>query len=352
VDNVMLALTAGAPEVDQAMVAIGPVPEVSLRAQAVVRVVPNERESKAPMNAISSHLWREFKAFDVIHIHQSLTDFGAYACCAAASLGKTIVLTDLGGGSNAVMLQGGLAMADGIVSISKYAHAMIASAVKSRSLIISGPVDTQKFVPAQVMQTSPAAICVSRIMPHKGIDRLIRALPVGLKLRVVGRVYHDEYRSMLGTLAHGKDVEFIHDASDEDLLDLYQKSTVFLQGSCIADVYGNLQPKTELMGLTTLEAMSCGLPVIVSADGGSLPELVTDPKFGYVFSTTEELDSVLRQHMAGLWPAVGAARAARAHVVSAAGLTEYGKRLGAFYRDVHAQRQTYQGKAVAYSGAQ
>lgn len=348
----MLALSAGAPEIHQAMVALGPAPEVSLRAQSLVRVVPNERESKSPMDAISSHLWREFEAFDVVHIHQSLTDFGAYACCTAASLGKTIVLTDLGGGSNPIMLQGGLAMADGILSISKYAHGMIASAVTSRSLIISGPVDTEKFVPGQVMPTSPAAICVSRIMPHKGIDRLIRALPQGLKLRVVGRVYHDEYRSMLSELAHGKDVEFIHDASDDDLLGFYQKSTIFLQGSCLTDVYGNVQPKTELMGLTTLEAMSCGLPVVVSADGGSLPELVTDAKFGFVFSTTEELNSVLRRHMAGFWPAASAARAARAHVVSTAGLKEYGKRLGAFYHDVHAQRQTYQGKAVAHSSTQ
>ncbi len=353
VDNVRLALSAGAPEIEQAMVAIGEEPEVSLRGQSLVRVLPNQRGLRTPMDAVSSYLWREFENFDVVHVHQSLTDFGAYACCVAASLGKTVVLTDLGGGASPIMLQGGLAMADGIVSISRYAHAMIASSVRSDSLIISGPIDTDKFVPAATKPANPSAICVSRIMPHKGIDRLIKALPAGLKLKVVGRVYHDAYRAFLGELARGKDVEFIHDAQDDDLLGLYQSSSVFLQASCITDVYGSVQLKTELMGLTTLEAMSCGLPVVVSSDGGSLPELVTDAQFGAVFTNQDELQSLLTRHMAGFWPVTTASSAARAHVIQAAGLVGYGQRLGTFYAKVHAQKiKSLQGKSVAHSYSQ
>lgn len=349
VDNVMLSLSAGAPWIEQAMVAIGAEPSLAMRGSAMVRILPNERVSQAPMDALSSRLWTEFERFDVVHVHQSLTDFGAYACCAAASLGKTVVLTDLGGGSNPVMVQGGLAMADGIVSISSYAHSMISSGVRSPSAIMTGPVDTDAFRPAVNKPERPAAICVSRIMPHKGIDRIIRALPLGLKLRVVGRVYHEAYRTLLGELAVGKDVEFIHDASDDSLLGLYQQSTLFVQGSCIRDVYGSVAPKTELMGLTTLEAMACGLPVIVSADGGSLPELVTDPVFGRVFSTHEELEFLLRKHQAGLWPAGDVGKAARAHVIDASGLVEYGRRLAGFYAAVHTRRL---GGALAYSDSE
>lgn len=338
VDNVMLALAAGAPWVEQAMVTIGAEPGLAMRGPALVRILANERGSQAPMDAVSSKLWGEFAAFDLIHVHQSLTDFGAYACCIAASLGKTVVLTDLGGGANPVMLQGGLGMADGIVSISAYAHAMIAAVVRSPALVIVGPVDTAAFRPADQPPAEPAAICVSRIMPHKGIDRILRALPEGLKLRVVGRVYDAAYRALLGELAAGRDVEFIHDAADAALLGLYQRSSLFLQASCIRDVYGNLAPKTELMGLTTLEAMACGLPVIVSADGGSLPELVTDPAFGQVFATEAELATLLRRHQAGLWPAPEAGRAARAHAVEACGLAGYGRRLAGFYAEVHARR--------------
>ena len=118
-----------------------------------------------------------------------------------------------------------------------------------------------------------------------------------------------------------------------------RNSTCFVQASCTEDVYGNIAPKTELMGLTTIEAMSCGLPVIVSADGGSLPELVTNPRFGAVFKDEAELGTLLRRHQAGLWPSTGASAAARAHVVSAYGLAAYGRRLADFYVAVHAHRQ-------------
>jgi glycosyltransferase involved in cell wall biosynthesis len=338
VDNVMRAISVGAPWIDQTMVAIGAEPSLALRGKFAVRVLANERESRAPMDAISSRLWDEFASFDVIHIHQTLTDFGAYACCIAASLRKTIVVTDLGGGNNPVMVNGGLALADGVLSISNYAHARIASDVRSHSLVIIGPIDTDAFHPADRPPPDPAAICVGRIMPHKGIDRLIRALPTGLKLRVVGRVYHEPYRRVLGELAAGKDVEFIHDAADQALTEYYHRSSLFLQASCTRDLYGNIAPNTELMGLTTLEAMACGLPVIVSADGGSLPELITDPAFGRVFATEAELENLLRQHQAGLWPVNNAANAARAHAIASYGLIGYGQRLAQFYADIHASR--------------
>jgi glycosyltransferase involved in cell wall biosynthesis len=292
------------------------------------------------MAAMSSQLWNEFDAFDIVHVHQSLTDFGAYACCAAASLGKTVLLTDLGGGKNPIMLQGGLAIGDGIVSISEYAHrAVAASCGDLPQLVLSGPVDTEAFRPSENPPNEPAAICVSRIMPHKGIDRIIRALPAGLKLRVVGRVYHEEYRALLGSLAVGKDVEFVHDVSDEELVSLYQQSTVFVQGSCNRDIYGSIVSKTELMGLTTLEAMACGLPVIVSRDGGSLPELVTDSRFGYVFSDEDDLSLRLKQHQAGEWPGSAARVSARVHATSTYGLAAFGRRLADFYAAVHRRRQ-------------
>jgi glycosyltransferase involved in cell wall biosynthesis len=178
-------------------------------------------------------------------------------------------------------------------------------------------------------------------MPHKGIDRIIRAIPADLKLRVVGRVYHEAYRTLLGELAVGKDVEFIHNASDTELVSLYQQSTLFAQASCSRDIYGNPVPKTELMGLTTLEAMSSGLAAIVSADGGSLPELVTDAAFGRVFGPLSELEDLLRLHQSGAWPEAGAGTWARAHVVTAHGLAAYGRRLAGFYAEMHARESEH-----------
>ena len=112
------------------------------------------------MNALSSRLWSEFDSFDVIHIHQSLTDFGAYASCVAASLGKTVVLTDSAAVRALIMLQGGLAMADGVVPISRYAHSFIAPLVRAPSAILIGPVNTDIFSPLQ-WQSVRQPLCVS-----------------------------------------------------------------------------------------------------------------------------------------------------------------------------------------------
>ena len=51
--------------------------------------------------------------------------------------------------------------------------------------------------------------------------------------------------------------------------------------SVYKDMYGKEQPYTELLGLTSLEAMACGVPVVVS-NAGSLPEIVTAGETGYI----------------------------------------------------------------------
>jgi glycosyltransferase involved in cell wall biosynthesis len=338
VDNVVHALSIGAPRLSQAILAIGQEEGLRARYPCILRVLRAESGQPRSMEALSPLIWDEIEPFDLIHVHQVLTDFGAYVCCAAASLGKTIVATDLGGGANPVMIAGGLGLVDGILSISNYAHSLIAASLRSPSIAFIGPIDTDFWTPAVDLPPQPAVICVSRILPHKGIDRILRTLPPGLKLRIVGRVYHDAYRSLLADLARGKDVEFIHDADDEAVRALYRRSSIFAQGSCFHDIYGNTTEKTELMGLTTLEAMSCGLPVTVSADGGSLPELVTDPAFGRVFHNETELASLFLRHRDGGWPEPPARQAARAHVIEVAGLEAYGRRLADFYARVHAAR--------------
>jgi glycosyltransferase involved in cell wall biosynthesis len=69
----------------------------------------------------------------------------------------------------------------------------------------------------------------------------------------------------------GSNVEFAGQVSDDDLVTRYRDS------SCVvAPAY------REDYGLTALEAMSFGKPVIVCADGGYLPHLVTDGLNGQV----------------------------------------------------------------------
>ena len=264
--NLASALAGAPPQgsCDQAIFALGDAEALFVHEGIAVRVLRNENPSFNAMDGISLQLWREVGSFDLLHVHQCLTVFGAYACVIARSLGKTLVVTDLGGGQNRVMTTGkGLALADGAVSISRYAHSLIVGEFAGPAEILVGPVDTEVFSPpAAPYHGPPRALCVSRILPHKGIHRVISALPPGIALSIVGRVYDDIYYSYLRTLAQGKDVTFIHDANDERLRALYHEATVFVQASTMVDHEGRLISKPELMGLSPLEALASGLPAM------------------------------------------------------------------------------------------
>jgi glycosyltransferase involved in cell wall biosynthesis len=289
------------------------------------------------MEALSAELWTALDGIDLVHIHQSLTFFGAVATAIVRSRGIACIGTDLGGGADRLMLAGhGLELLDGVLSISAFAKSLIDNAFSGPSVVMIGPIDTDIFAPAPGIERDPRLVlCVGRILPHKGIDRIIGALPPGLRLVVAGRVYHEPYHALLREMAAGKDVTFVHDADDAALLALYRRAGVLVQASTARDVYGTLIEKSELMGLTTLEAMACGLPVVVS-DTGSLPELVPDPRFGRVFADDAALAAILREVEAGIWPAAGAGAAARMHVVAEHGMAPIGVRLAGFYRAVHA----------------
>jgi glycosyltransferase involved in cell wall biosynthesis len=304
-----------------------------------VRVLRNESPLPGATEVFSAALWQELPGFDLVHVHQSLTVFGAYCLIVARSLGIPAVGTDLGGGENELLLRGrGIELLDGVVSISRFAHSLIDKFFSGPHAVLVGPVDTGKFSPADGVARDPRRVlCVSRIMPHKGIDRVVAALPPGLSLTVAGRVYHEPYYELLRRMAEGKDVRFVLEADDAALLELYRSSGLFVQASTARDIYGHTVVKSELMGLTTLEAMACGLPVAVS-DTASLPELVPDPRFGRVFSGEAELSAILRSVLSGEWPRPDAGALARAYVVETHGMDAIARGLAAFYRSILAAR--------------
>ena len=82
----------------------------------------------------------------------------------------------------------------------------------------------------------------------------------------VGRI---EYASL------DSNIEFVVDASSEELHDLYAGA-----GCAVAPAY------LEDYGLTAVEAMTYGLPLIVCSDGGGLPWFVEDGVTGFVVEPT------------------------------------------------------------------
>ncbi|MCK1807917.1 MULTISPECIES: glycosyltransferase family 4 protein [unclassified Micromonospora] len=130
----------------------------------------------------------------------------------------------------------------------------------------------------------PVVVCVSRLVPRKGQDMLIRALPEirrrvpGAALLVVGG---GPYRSTLEKLARQsgleRDVVFTGSVPSADLPAHYAAGDVYAM-PCRTR---NRGLDVEGLGIVYLEAGATGLPV-VAGDSGGAPDAVRDGETGYV----------------------------------------------------------------------
>jgi glycosyltransferase involved in cell wall biosynthesis len=136
-------------------------------------------------------------------------------------------------------------------------------------------------------------LAVSTVLPHKNYELLLRGyaqLPMEIRHRfeliIAGRQPSDRYFEHLQELASELDirenVRFLGEVSDETLLTLYARAEVFV-----------LPSKLETFGLTLIEAMASGTPVIAT-DSTCIPEitdeaaLLVDPSDPFELARTIE----------------------------------------------------------------
>ena len=130
----------------------------------------------------------------------------------------------------------------------------------------------------------PVIVCISRLVPRKGQDMLIRALPV-IRRRVPGAalllVSGGPYRKTLERLARDHDVErdvvFTGSVPWTELPAHYAAGDVYAM-PCRTRAAGL---DVEGLGIVYLEASATGLPV-VGGDSGGAPDAVREGETGYV----------------------------------------------------------------------
>jgi phosphatidylinositol alpha-1,6-mannosyltransferase len=128
-------------------------------------------------------------------------------------------------------------------------------------------------------------VCVSRLMPRKGQDSLIRALPrirersgqdVAL-LIVGGGPYRSDLEALVEQTGAGRDVVITGGVPWEELPAHYAAGDVFAM-PCRTRQRGW---DVEGLGIVYLEASATGLPV-VSGDSGGAPDAVREAETGFI----------------------------------------------------------------------
>ena len=122
----------------------------------------------------------------------------------------------------------------------------------------------------------PLVVCVSRLVPRKGQDVLIRAMRSIQRrvpeagLLIVGSGPYEATLRALAERAPTRSVTFVGEVSEEDLPRYYAVGDVFAM-PCRTRLAGL---EVEGWGNVFIEAAACGRPVVVGDSGGSREALV------------------------------------------------------------------------------
>ncbi|HEY1839242.1 MAG TPA: glycosyltransferase family 4 protein [Mycobacterium sp.] len=185
---------------------------------------------------------------------------------------------------------------DVVTFVSRYTRGRFASAFGPQARLEHLPpgVDTERFRPDPGSRAElraryglgqrPTVVCLSRLVPRKGQDMLIRALPA-IRQRVDGAAlviagggpYLDTLRGLAGRFGVSDHVTFTGGVPSADLPGYHAMADVFAM-PCRTRGAGL---DVEGLGIVFLEASSTGVPVIAGSSGGA-PETVRDNKTGIV----------------------------------------------------------------------
>jgi glycosyltransferase involved in cell wall biosynthesis len=144
---------------------------------------------------------------------------------------------------------------DQFVAISTEIQERIRTFYNRDSVILYPPVQTERFARVPASEVRDYFLVVSRLIPYKRIDLAVRACTqLGLPLLVGGRGRDLERLQAMA----GPTVKFLGYVPDAELPDLMARCKAFLF------------PGLEDFGITPVQAMAAGRPVIAYKGGGAM----------------------------------------------------------------------------------
>jgi len=163
------------------------------------------------------------------------------------------------------------ARVDYFIANSPGVAARIAKFYRREAAFIPPPVDTSRFYVAP--QHDEYFLIVSRLIPYKRIDLAVKAFSMlGLPLRIIGSG-RDEKR--LRRMA-GQNIQFLGHLPDDEVRAQMARCRAFIF------------PGEEDFGITPVEAMASGRPVIAYGAGGALASIIEGGTGLFFYQQTPE----------------------------------------------------------------
>jgi glycosyltransferase involved in cell wall biosynthesis len=174
---------------------------------------------------------------------------------------------------------------DRFVANSRFVAARIRRYYGRDADVLAPPVDVGFFTPAESALQGGAgddradrryALAVAAAVPYKRLDLAVQACErFGLPLRIVGGGPDEQRLSRAGG-----QVEVLGRVGDEELRELYRGARVFLQ------------PGVEDFGISAVEALACGTPVVALGIGG-VRDIVVDGEHGVLYRPAGNSDALV-----------------------------------------------------------
>jgi glycosyltransferase involved in cell wall biosynthesis len=144
---------------------------------------------------------------------------------------------------------------DAFVANGETTRRRIATHYGRESSVVHPPIDTAHFTPGPSSETGDYYLFASRPVPYKQLDVAVAAAArAGRRLIVAGGVPRDAVRA--------RHVDYRGHVSDRELLGLMRGARALLF------------PAEEDFGMTPVETMACGRPVIAFAAGGATETVI------------------------------------------------------------------------------
>ncbi len=158
---------------------------------------------------------------------------------------------------------------DHFVAISHIVQDRIRKHYRRESIVVYPPVDTERFEATR--EKEEFYFIVSRLVEHKRVDLAVEACNrLGRNLIIIGNGIEQKHLKALDS-SGGKRVKFLGRQSDQVVADYLARAQAFLF------------PGEEDFGITMVEAMASGCPVIAYGQGGAV-DIVEDGLSGVLFN--------------------------------------------------------------------